>query len=61
MIDDPTVEHVRDEITREVCGDDRPNVWVIDVNHIRVCRTCGALVPIYAVAFHMNWHEKRLP
>ena len=61
MIDDPTVETVRAEVTEQVRTTEGPAVWVMDVSHVRACRTCGALLPSYAVAFHMNWHEKRLP
>lgn len=31
---------------------------VIEASHVRVCRTCGALVPRYASAFHTRWHRE---
>lgn len=46
-------EAIRDEIVRAVWLD----VETVDADHVRVCLDCGALVPRYACATHLKWHE----
>ena len=53
------IERVRAEVTELVQLPGEGAVRVVVAQNVRVCLTCGAFVPTYAAAFHMNYHRKR--